>query len=214
MEEQKPAIFAALAAKVDSLALRLWTIYERAKDEFDAIGEPNSIEKQDAAKFLRDTAENTLHYLSDKSPNHRLVDDLEMTLAVAKHTAMTLHGGKKRKFDDPVPFRDRSRLLIRPSSQFDTVNTDQGSERHERHARARTSERRYQGDLFNGHDRVSRWRDRSDDEEFASHKPSFVAPELSPRSVDAPKRKKQQPGRGHSGIPYGYSRPVDSYHPN
>lgn len=204
-----PAVFATLAAQVGGPMVRLWTVYDKAKKDFFAVTDPNSLRKQETAKFLRDTAENLLHHLQGKAVDQRLLDELSTTFDVAKHTAMTLHGGKKRKFDEPIaaalPGReprpdpiDTARSNARPDKRPRTM--EHTAQRHDfpRHIQAQA--------LFSyGRDAVytQRARDRR----------QFFAPEVSPQNARAPRQRKKSQGRGHSGVPYGYTRQVDSYYP-
>lgn len=211
MEEQKPAILASLASKIDAPSLRLWSVFQRAKDEFYSIQEANSVSKQESAKFLRDTAENTLYHLTDKNPDQRLIDELESTLEVAMHIAMTLHGGKKRKFDDAAFSSSRSGFPAVRYSRPKRIETTNESARHERPRRMK--EGRHLDELFSEDTQNTSYRTRRLDDDLFRNRPRFVAPELSPKDVKGSRQKKKQPGRGHSGIPFGYSRQVDSYHP-
>ena len=186
-------------------------VYQKAKDDFDTIDDPSSLEKQRAAKFLRDTAENTLFHLNNKDCDQRLLDELRITLAVAKQTAMTLHGGKKRKFDDPVSSvgdeRTQSQVRRPPSVDIERANARVGK-------RARSTNERDSRGIFAGHSRALAYHSHPRKYENVRNGQSFMAPEISPKGTRAPKRSKShQPGRGHSGIPFGYSRPVDSYQP-
>ncbi|KAK5103711.1 hypothetical protein LTS08_003129 [Lithohypha guttulata] len=211
-QEQKPAIFAILAAQVGDAALRLWTVYEKAKEDFFAISDSNSFDKQAAAKFLRDTAENTLEYLADKDPGQQLLDELKMTLAVAKHTAMTLHGGKKRKFDEPLASRDTYRGNPARVTRRERLHEIRANDKLADRVQPRAKNDRF--DLFDGHARALEHRQRPRSRERMSDRRQFFAPEISPKDMRTSKRRQNQyPGRGHSGIPFGYTRPVDSYCP-
>lgn len=171
---------------------------EKAKEDFFAIANPNSIEKQTAAKYLRDSAENVLQHVTDKDPDPRLVSELEKILAIAKHTAMVLHGGKKRKFDDVLPAQDRLEVQY-------VATTHQGS-------RSQSAYRQVNGHSDERHHQCPA-------DPFAVHPPQhlrhakshFFVPELDEKHRG--RSRKPKPRRGHSGIPYGYSRHVDSYHP-
>ena len=224
--EHKSIVLAALAAQVGGPTVRLWTVYNKAKKDFFAVAEPSSLQKQEAAKFLRDTAENLLHHLQDKAADQRLLDELNRTFEAAEHTAMTLHGGKKRKFDRPAPaalpkiLADDSNSFWRGSAEtrgprgprphpMDTTRINTGLDK-----RIRAMEDVVQYTEYPSHPRlVEDYERRGAKPELPRDQRRFFAPEISSKNARVPKQKKRQPGRGHSGIPYGYTRPVDSYYP-
>ena len=79
----------------------MWTVYETARRDYLAALEydedrPKTI---NTAKFLRDTAENILLYLRNKSADPFMITELEATFNHAKTTVVCLTGGKNRKFD-------------------------------------------------------------------------------------------------------------------
>ncbi|KAI5305455.1 hypothetical protein KEM56_004376 [Ascosphaera pollenicola] len=57
--------------------------------------------KADAAKFLRDTAENTLDYLRSRElyETHVMVPELEANFKMAREKVVALSGGRKRRFE-------------------------------------------------------------------------------------------------------------------
>ena len=82
---------------------RLWSVYQRARSDFHAVTDATDRaphQTSAAARFLRDSAENTLHYLkSSKGTEPIMVAELEGTYRMAKDVADSLAGGRKRKFD-------------------------------------------------------------------------------------------------------------------
>ncbi|KAK2759182.1 hypothetical protein FQN54_003282 [Arachnomyces sp. PD_36] len=74
-------------------------VYAKAKADYYAIDDSSVEDKTRAAKFLRDTAENTLVYIKAQKPDHRLIPELESTREMAKDKAITLCGGRKRRFE-------------------------------------------------------------------------------------------------------------------
>lgn len=78
---------------------RILAVYAKAKADYFAIDESDIEDKFSAAKFLRDTAENTLVYIKAQKADHRLIPDLESTREMAKDKAITLCGGRKRRFE-------------------------------------------------------------------------------------------------------------------
>lgn len=74
-------------------------VYAKAKADYFVIDESDVEKKSRAAKFLRDTAENTLLYIKAQKSDHRLIPELESTHEMAKDKAITLSGGRKRRFE-------------------------------------------------------------------------------------------------------------------
>ncbi|KAK4938965.1 hypothetical protein LTR10_020713 [Elasticomyces elasticus] len=87
------------AEEMEPQLKRLWEIYEIAKLDYFAVSNSKSHELLGAAKFLRDTAENTQQYLTDKNIDPNMLAELDSTYDMAKATVVSLSGGKKRKFD-------------------------------------------------------------------------------------------------------------------
>lgn len=88
----------------------LWNVYQRAKADYQAVAQLKSHVTTKAARFLRDTAENLLSYLENKTVDSAMMAELDATYKMAKSTAVSLSAGKKRKFDCP----DRSRVRGAP----------------------------------------------------------------------------------------------------
>lgn len=213
MGSNEPVDLATTVAQTgNEITIRIWTVYENAKEEFYAINDATSIEKQEAAKFLRDTAENALQHLANRDADPQLKAELERVLAIAKHTAEILSGGRKRKFDQPVMRSQRTvnrPEVGRPRSQARELREDRGSYEQRRFL----GERR-EGDVFDGYARAPSHSSRYHKYPDSRPRRQLMSPELSPHCDNRDrKRSKKQPGRGHSGIPFGYSRDVDSYQP-
>lgn len=93
----------------DAKIARLTSVYEKAKSDFEAVSTADTIAKLEAARFLRDTAENTILYFREpnkSSSSHaedskikELIADLETTGKMAQASVVTLSGGRKRRFD-------------------------------------------------------------------------------------------------------------------
>src|ERR1700743_1733129 len=79
----------------------MWSVYEMARaDYLVALNKNPSREKViSTAKFLRDTAENILLYLENKTADALMITELEGTFTHAKTTVVCMTGGKNRKFD-------------------------------------------------------------------------------------------------------------------
>src|SRR5438045_2069149 len=134
-----------------------------------------------AARFLRDTAENMLSYFENKPADPILMAELDTTCKMAQEAAVSLTGGKKRKFDageserDMGAWREHGSHSIRP--RYGDGGQRYGGLRRSRSPVAFHSGRYGHGGGGTGY----------------------------PVATQGP--------RGPSGIPFGYSRPVDSYHP-
>ena len=100
---------------MDPKLKRLWSVYENARSDYLAVKDNHDRTKLTGAKFLRDTAENTLEYLKGKHVDALMMAELEGTFRMAKSIVVDLSGGKKRKFDraEMVDTREATR---RPSS--------------------------------------------------------------------------------------------------
>jgi len=197
---------ARLAAQLEPITSRLWNVYANSKKEFAAVNNPHSLEKQDAAKFLRDTAENLLHRLRDISADERLVKEVLETFRIANITATTLHGGRKRKFDGGTDLSARDSTPARNVARDAKVNSAREGPRQGKRPKQTTGK-----EFFPGHTSAIKHHRRNavdlDREDLY-----YASPEELPESRRSFKKKKNK-GRGHSGIPYGYSRPVDSWYP-
>ncbi|KAL8633750.1 hypothetical protein Q9189_000486 [Teloschistes chrysophthalmus] len=88
-----------LASYMDNPRLsKLFNLYENAKKEFQTSN-PSSDEYLKVTKFLRDTAENCIQYLSSINAEDARLDELRETFVVAS-TVMTKNmGGLRRRFD-------------------------------------------------------------------------------------------------------------------
>ena len=93
---------------------RMLHIYFRAKKDFytkhESTGSPYDPKLADAAKFLRDSAENALSYLEAQdllsSCDSDLVLELQTVFDFAKSKAIEILGGKKRRFEVESFYRD------------------------------------------------------------------------------------------------------------
>jgi len=156
---------------------RLWSVYEKARADYLTVADNNDHTTAAAARFLRDTAENTILYLKDKNTDPIMMAELHATCNMAKQTAVSLTGGKKRKFDRSG--MDHVRGIPRGPSgaggRWGHVTENRG---------------------YPGEDRRREYVDQRR------------------RSQDTEQGRKGGPKRrGHSDVPYGYARPVDSYQP-
>lgn len=188
--------------------MRLWTVYDKAKKDFFAVPDSNSLRKQQTAKFLRDTAENVLHHLRDKRVDQRLLDELNMVFELAKQTATTLHGGKKRKFDHPTSASLPTRGP-RPNTINDFTRPDARPDKRSRNVTVAANhlDLSEHSPALAGHGRNGFITEMVQDQK------RFSAPGVPSKDSRPPRQNKKQPGRGHSGVPFGYTRPVDSYYP-
>ena len=87
---------------------RLWLLYEKARADFQAVVPDRDAQATaESARFLRDTAENTIQYLKSKDFDPVMMAELRAVYDLAKATAVSASGGKKRKFD--LAAADKSR---------------------------------------------------------------------------------------------------------
>lgn len=144
---------------------RLWSLYIDAKNDYLTAPTENGLDpdfaKKKAAKFLRDTAENTLHQLEGKSMiDAAMFDDLRATFEDAKSYVVRFSGGRKRKFDcaamegaQGVPRRPKTKPHVnggkaqvqhKPSREcmgrydVENVSEDSYGERHEERKRQKS----------------------------------------------------------------------------
>lgn len=185
---------------VDVKTARLISVYEKAKSDFNTVPARDSMAKLDAARFLRDTAENTVMYFRDtrksgqggassSSEMKELIVDLEATCKMAQASVVTLSGGRKRKFDKhdyQVPPRgSRGRNTYRGYSNHRGSANGGGEGRNIQVSRRATK----------------RWKASED----------VPRPNVEP----FPQRPDNSRGRYSSGPQraFGYTRAVDSYQP-
>ena len=167
---------------------RLWSVYEDARADFLAVADQKDQSTINAAKFLRDTAENTIQYLKNRNADSLMLTELHATCEKAKDMVVGLTGGKKRKFDRAG--MDSVKGVPRGPSNFQDQSYQEERARPER-----------------------RYSDVRDQDERARSERRYS--EVGSEDWNRRERTSVQGrGRGHSGIPYGYTRPVDSYHPS
>jgi hypothetical protein len=174
---------------MDAKITRLTSIYENAKSDFETVPAGDTIRKLEAARFLRDTAENTVMYFRDPSKSgdtqaantnmEELIADLEATCKTAQASVVHLSGGRKRKFDkhdyEVVPRSTRGNG--KPNRRGSAYRGGGGRPAKKRHDAKRDVRRRRSVDLSPQHPHSSR-------DQQTAHQRAF-----------------------------GYFRPVDSYQP-
>ncbi len=144
----------------------LWNVYQRAKSDYLAVAQMRNHQTRKAAYFLRDTAENIQTYLKGKATDPIMKAELNATFNMANNIAISLSGGKKRKFD---------------VSEMEYVRgTPRGP--------SNPGRQRYGGQQV-----------------YSGMRRSRSPMSMGSQGLGAP------PG---GPFPFGYSRPVDSYHPN
>jgi hypothetical protein len=95
-----PPFIPGLRKDMEPKLAALWSVYEIARaDYLVALDKSNREKTITTAKFLRDTAENILLYLENKTADALMIAELEGTFKHAKTTVVCLTGGKIRKFD-------------------------------------------------------------------------------------------------------------------
>lgn len=92
--------YARKTPEMEPQVARLWSLYEQARAHFQAVVPvKDSQATAESARFLRDTAENTIQYLKTKDFDPVLMAELRAVYDLAKAAAVSATGGKKRKFD-------------------------------------------------------------------------------------------------------------------
>lgn len=223
--ESKPNTFPASPRKdMEPKLARLWGVYETAREDYLAVADKNNDDAMNAARFLRDTAENTLGYLENKNVDPIMLAELNGTYQMAKATAVSLAGGKKRKFD-PVDMDDVKGTPRAPSN-FGRRSRPRRHGGANRHDPLPSSDSGY-GAMRHPYGSVSPSSEMMPTGYNSRATDTYPYPpaSASPRSRDPPSMAdSQRPrgygrapipmrGRGHGTVPYGYSREVDSYHP-
>lgn len=101
-----------------------WTTYENAKKEYAEVMNNDDVRTIEAAKFLRDSAENILHYPDKTDIDEHMLVDLNAHCEMAKAKAVLLTNGRKRKFDKPEGARNKAdqrnpnKLQAQPTYRF------------------------------------------------------------------------------------------------
>lgn len=86
-------------------------IFSAAQSEYHCTPDSDREEKFKAAKFLRDSAENTLKYLVENDSRHFMVPILRSEFEMARKKAVEMNGGKKRPFEVERGYRPRHRRV-------------------------------------------------------------------------------------------------------
>jgi hypothetical protein len=163
-------------------------VYDQARAEFLAVAEFSDTRTLTSAKFLRDTAENALNILKDELVDPDVISELKETCSKAASAVVTLSGGKTRKFDELAGNMNR-RFGGLSENSSSTRAWDEAAEDQSHHGRG--------GDRGDGR-RPGRGYDRGYER----------GPER-----DRGGRRGPGQGRGSSGVPFVYTRVVDSYQP-
>lgn len=108
---------------VDDKIARILDVYFKAKEDYYNLDDAGYMEKAKAARFLRDTAENSLNCLRARGlTTHRMVPELEEMFQYAKDKATELLGGKKRRFEitevTEIPVKRPRQSWTRHGSQY------------------------------------------------------------------------------------------------
>lgn len=111
--QQQPPTDGTASDLTDPKFQRLWSLFLEARADFD-VQTTDNFRRTTAAKFLRDTIENCLSYISTSSSStsagHRQAL-LEDTLKLAIEAAELGSGGRKRRFDF-VAEKKRSKYVV------------------------------------------------------------------------------------------------------
>lgn len=100
------------------LVAAMFKTFRKAQSEYDSVRNTNHQSKYKAAKFLRDSAENTHKYLLENDPGHHMIPLLKGVFNMAQAKTMAMNGGKKRPFEyseeeDGMGARRRQRQKMR-----------------------------------------------------------------------------------------------------
>lgn len=112
MQQQQLPKHRAYNPTEDHIA-RLLLTFTDAQYDYGAMGETDTTRKRQAAKFLRDSAENALTYLRLSRPDHYMIPNLRRAFEMAQAKCIGLNGGRKRPFEmsDDEYFRRNKRNL-------------------------------------------------------------------------------------------------------
>ncbi|RMZ91735.1 hypothetical protein DV736_g1018, partial [Chaetothyriales sp. CBS 134916] len=114
---------------------RLMTVYEQARAEYLAVADNEDRNTLHAARFLRDTVENLLDGLRNKTIEAGKRAELDAMAKMAKEAVEKLCGGKKRKFDAHARSSASKRPQLssrdaRDNERFSDHLSDRHSDRH------------------------------------------------------------------------------------
>ena len=132
----------------DEKLKRLFTVYHKARKDFDA-SPAKTLERTKSAKFLRDTTENCLAYIATKrirpggskakvAYDGKILDELRATLGETIAIAEQGSGGKKRRFDEDwenvpqEPASMKGLSVVQPLDNPDPVPRGRTSEKKRR----------------------------------------------------------------------------------
>ncbi|RMZ82395.1 hypothetical protein DV737_g2062, partial [Chaetothyriales sp. CBS 132003] len=131
---------------------RLMAVYEQARADYLAVADNEDRHTVYAAKFLRDTVENLLDSLRNKTIEAGKRAELDAMAKMAKEAVEKLCGGKKRRFD--AHSRSRASKRPRPSSR-DARDNSRFSDYHGDPAVLEVEARRVQESRLDTPDRSS-----------------------------------------------------------
>ncbi|ETN42054.1 uncharacterized protein HMPREF1541_03993 [Cyphellophora europaea CBS 101466] len=192
---------------------RLISTYELAVSEYFDVESRHDDQTLRAAKYLRDTAENTIAYLKETDIDRGKLSEIEAMYETAKQVVQNLTG-RVRKFDigyatneqqtnghggrgESRRFQHEFRRPAGPRRARENENWREVS--HEPYVRRAEGKDRLRRSQSPPAERGERGRDKVDE-----------------RGIRVKGRGQGCGARGHSGIPYGYreDRVVDSYKPD
>lgn len=142
----------------DEKLKRLFAVYHKARKEFDATLK-KTLERTKSAKFLRDTTENCLAYITAKQIRYgdsgvegtcdgKMLDDLKATLEETIAVAEQGSGGKKRRFDEnwekvpQEPAKMRGSCIAQSLAKCDPIPRGRTSEKKKKATTIRIQEER------------------------------------------------------------------------
>lgn len=218
-----PIVVGQLGARNQTGLRRLISTYETAVAEYHAVESLYNDKTLHAAKYLRDTAENTILYLKETDIDRGKLSEIEAMYESAKHVVQSLTG-KIRKFDEGYRPREPQAEGSREEGRAPR-GREKRSYEHEfrRPAPWSTTNRGGVADEVRRPASPDPYARRADEGDRRRRSTSPV--EHEDRGTSRRDREseggirikgKGQQGKGHSGIPFGYreDRTVDRYQPD
>lgn len=143
--------YARRTPEMEPQVARLWSLYEQARAHFQAVV-PNkdSHATAESARFLRDTAENTIQYLKTKDFDPVMMAEVRAVYDLAKATAVSATGGKRRKFD----IAGASTAQEQPRGSYRAPNMPKRQERYSPYGGGHYPSPS-RGDRYKGHGRLA-----------------------------------------------------------
>lgn len=210
-----------LGARNQAGLKRLVKTYEYAVEEYRAVELLRDDTTLQAAKYLRDTAENAIQYLQETDIDRGKLSEIENMYESAKKVVQSLTG-KVRKFDEGYRPQQQQQQGEDDHGEFRAPRGPRGgrlrSYEHESRHAARSSFA-YEGRRAASPDPYARQAEYTDRRRRSMSPGGHEARHHSRRGRETEEgiqiKGKSQHGKHHSGVPFGYrmDRVVDRYEP-